>query len=392
MTAVILSFLTAYAVVFLGMPAVLRVAHSKKLFDEPSARSSHERSIPRLGGVALFGGMILSAILWTPPSSFSELQYFLAGLGLLFFFGLKDDTMGLSARNKLAVQAVAALLVCGMADIRISSLQGVLGIHELPWLASLLFSAFVVVVIINAFNLVDGINGLAAGIASVVLLLSAVWFYLAGLYGYSVLAAAATGAVFGFLPWNVSPARTFMGDTGAWTLGLVTSVLILRFLECQTDPSYGALVFRSAPAIALGLLSLPLIDTVRVFILRIARGRSPFAADRSHLHHLLIDAGFSHMQATAILVGTNILFIAVVTAFDPIGTHPLLVLIFFLAIALTQGLAYYSHRKRAQSSKLKAQSEEFASPGIRERFKSRSARLRARVQARQHRSMDMPMG
>jgi UDP-GlcNAc:undecaprenyl-phosphate GlcNAc-1-phosphate transferase len=358
MTTVILSFLTAYAVVFLSMPAVLKVAHSKRLFDEPSERSSHSRSIPRIGGVALFGGLLLAAILWAPPASFKDLQFVILALGLLFFFGIKDDTVGLTARTKLIVQSVAAIIVCALADIRISSLQGVLGIEQLPWLASLLFSAFVVVVIINAFNLVDGINGLAAGTASVVLLLAAVWFSLAGLPAFAVLAAAATGAALGFLPWNVSQARTFMGDTGAWSLGLVTAVLIIRFLECQTDPSYGMLVFRSAPAVALGLLSLPLIDTTRVFILRITRGRSPFAADRSHLHHLLIDAGFSHMQATAILVGTNILFIAVVTAFDPIGTHPLLVLIFFLAIALTQGLAYYSHRsKRAESSKLKAESE-----------------------------------
>ena len=320
-------------IVLLVMPSVIMISKSKNLVDVPNDRSSHTRITPRLGGIAIIGGLLLGLLTWGYTNLFAEIHLVLAAIVVLFAVGLKDDLITISPINKLLGQLIAAALVIS-SGIYLTNLQGVMGINELPSWFSILFSLFVIVVIINSFNLIDGINGLSSSIALLISLLLGSWFYIVGTISYAFLAYALAGAMIGFLKFNITPAKVFMGDSGSLVAGLIVSVLIIQFIELHLtlDSPY---TFDGVPAIAISLLIFPLFDTLRVFIMRIAKGRSPLSPDRHHLHHLLIDAGYSHMQATSIIVVVSIFFILLATAFQNIGTLPLLLLLLTACLILT---------------------------------------------------------
>ena len=206
-----------------------------------------------------------------------------------------------------------------------------LGFFSMLWVSMLLLTIFTIIVIINAFNLIDGINGLSGSITVVVALTLGTWFYLVDKNGLAILAYSLAGAVTAFLKFNFTPARIFMGDTGALLLGLICSILVIKFIEINQTIYGQPYSILAGPTVAIGILILPLFDTARVFLIRILRGRSPFSPDRLHIHHLLVDFGFSHMQSTGLLVLTTISFIAFVLIFQSIGTFKLLFLVLLLA-------------------------------------------------------------
>ena len=153
-----------------------------------------------------------------------------------------------------------------------------------------------------------------------------------------------SGAVIAFLKYNITPAKIFIGDTGSLLVGLVCSILTIKFIELHREIPMNPYAFKAVPAVAIGFLILPLYDTLRVFIMRAMAGKSPLHPDRTHIHHLLIDYGFSHMQATAILVLVNIFFILLVITFQEMGSLNLLALILIIATMLTT-LLYTSVQK-----------------------------------------------
>lgn len=355
MYVLLLSFLTAFALSYIAIPSIIRVSREKHLFDEPGHRSSHTVSTPSLGGVAIFAGAIFSIVLWTPFASFGNLQYILCSSLLLFLIGLKDDLTPMPAKVKLVGQILAAAILVFKSKIFLSGLYGVLGITAaLPfWLAAAL-SVFTILVIINAFNLIDGINGLSGSVATLIATTLGCWFYITGHIEYATLSFATTGAVLAFLRYNFTPARIFMGDTGSLFIGLVSAILVIQFIVFNEElPAGDKYKFDNVPAVAISIMILPLFDTLRVFATRILRGQSPFTADRRHIHHLLIDRGFSHMQSTAILVSVNVLFITTAfTLHNQLGLHTFLLLVVATASALTYGLQRSLLRKRQQSHKM----------------------------------------
>ena len=333
MFAILLGFITAFTLTYLAIPAIIRVAKEKKLYDRPNERSAHEEPTPSLGGIAIFAGTICGIILWTPVQSFGMLQYVLAALVIIFLIGIKDDLMPLSPTKKLLGQILAALILVYKSHVKITSFYGVLGLYALPDLLSFGLSVLVIVGIVNAFNLIDGINGLAGGAGLLACLSLGTWFFISWHVEYAVVAFALAGALTAFLKYNCTPARIFMGDTGAMFIGTVCAVLAIKFVELNLVVPEGAVYhFKAAPAIAIAVVILPIFDTLRIFTHRLANGRSPFHPDRSHIHHLLLDAGFSHMQATAVLLGLNLLILLSVVALHALGTGWLLLL--ELAIAL----------------------------------------------------------
>lgn len=336
MFAVILGYITAFTLTYLALPVIIRVARDKQLFDVPNERSAHREPTPALGGIGIFGGLVCAVVLWMPAHLFWSLQYVLAALVIIFFIGVKDDLMPLSPTKKFLGQVTASLILVYKANLKISSLYGILGVYELPGMFSFVLSIVVIVGIINAFNLIDGINGLAGSIGLLACLTWGGWFFLVGHLELAVLAAALSGALTAFLKFNFTPARIFMGDTGSMLIGLICAVLSIHFVELQREiPQNDTYSFNAAPAIAIGILILPLYDTLRVFARRIWLGRSPFSPDRTHIHHLLLDSGLSHTQATAVLVGVNLVFIALAFAFRYLGAARLLVLELALAVVLS---------------------------------------------------------
>lgn len=342
---IILSFITAFILTYFAIPSIINIARVKHLCDEPGERRSHTTSTPSLGGIAIFAGVIFSIILWTPFNVFGDLQYILCAFIIIFLVGAKDDIIPISPYKKLMGELLAASILVFKSNVVLTSFYGIFGVYELPQLVSISVSIFTILVIINAFNLIDGINGLSGSIGTLISVTLGTWFFLIDRIELSIVAFALTGAVIAFLKYNFTPARIFMGDTGALLLGLVCSILIIKFIEVHKEIPNHPYAFNAVPAVAIGIMILPLFDTLRVFTMRALKGKSPFHPDRTHIHHLLIDSGLTHMQATGTLVVVNILFIFMVFFLQNIGTLALLSLVLGLASGLS-AILYTSVTRR----------------------------------------------
>lgn len=332
MVVVALCFLTAFFVTYFALPSVIHIARDKQLYDVPVARSSHKERTPSLGGIGIFAGTVFAMLYWMPFSSQLMWQYLLGAALILFLLGIKDDLSDTLPAMKIVAQVMAAAIVVLKCDVQLHSFYGVLGFHApLPLWATVPLSIFTVLVITNAFNLIDGINGLAGSLAALSAGTFAAWFYVTGAMPFAIVAFATLGAVLGFLKYNYSPAQLFMGDSGSLFLGFIMAVLAIAFIDINHAlPDFAPTRVDAGPAVAIGILIVPLFDTVRVFITRLIRGYSPFMADRRHIHHLLIDGGCSHAMATTSLVGLNMCMIAgVFYAQSRINMHIILLLTLF---------------------------------------------------------------
>ena len=331
---IILSFITAFTVTFTAMPSIIRIAIEKGLCDQPGERRSHKTPTPSLGGIGIFAGLLFSIIFWTSFDKFGDLQYILCAIIIIFLIGAKDDIESISPMKKLYGELIAAGILVFKSNVKITSLYGIFGVTDIPEWFALPLSVFIIIVIINAFNLIDGINGLSGSIGLLVSCTLGSWFYLTGNSVLAILAFSLAGSILAFLKYNFTPARIFMGDTGALLLGLICSILTIKFIELHKglDSPYA---FKAVPALAISILILPLFDTMRVFIMRIVKGKSPFYPDRTHIHHLVVDSGLTHTQATGVLILTNIAFIGLALALQDLGTFNLMMLIIALATLLT---------------------------------------------------------
>ena len=349
---IVLAFITAFSLTYLAIPSIISISNKKRLFDEPGERTSHSVSTPSLGGIGIFAGTIFSIILWTPFKYFADLQYILCSFIIIFLIGAKDDIDPLSPSKKFMGQIFAAAIIVFRAKIKITSFYGILGIGELPYWFSIVFSIFIIVLIINAFNLIDGINGLSGSIGVLIAVTFGYWFYRTDYLEFAMVAFALAGSVVAFLKYNYSPAEIFMGDTGSLLLGLVASILAIQFIELNHAEEKPSWFFKSAPAAAIGVLIIPLFDTLSVFTRRIINGRSPFYPDKTHMHHQLLDIGFSHMSATYILVGVNALMIILLYQLDFLGTYKLLLFVFGVTLIMATILFFLS--KKAKIAKANA--------------------------------------
>lgn len=325
MYAIILGFITAFTLTYTIIPVIIRVAQERRIYDRPNERSSHIEPTPSLGGIGIFAGTICAIVLWTPLETFGVLQYILAAFVLIFLIGVMDDLLPLSPTKKFTGQLLVAIILAYKAHVNISGFYGLFGIYDLPELTSFALSIVVIIAIINSFNLIDGIDGLAGSIGLLACVTWGAWFQAINSAGLAVVAFSLAGAIVAFMKYNFSPAKIFMGDTGSMLIGTVCAILAVSFIEMSHHisdrPPY---IFDAAPAIAVGILILPLYDTVRVFIQRIINGRSPFSPDKTHIHHLLLDLGMSHMKATAVLLIVNLFFIIGTVVFNSFGTALLL--------------------------------------------------------------------
>lgn len=347
---IILSFITAFILVYMAIPSIINIARVKQLYDVPDDRKSHKEVVPTLGGVAIFAGVIFSIILWTPFNVFGDLQYILCSFIIIFLIGAKDDILPMSPYRKLLGQIFACFILVFKAQVRITSLYGIFGVYEIPEILSIVLSMFTILVIINAFNLIDGINGLSGSLATLISLTIGTWFFLVDRTDLAIIAFSLAGACIAFLRYNITPARIFMGDTGSMLIGIISAIMVIEFIEIHSEIQNSPYAFKAAPAVAVGILILPLFDTLRVFSIRLMKGRSPLHPDRNHIHHMLLDAGMSHMQATLILVGVNLAFILFVVYFQDLGNLGLLIVLLALASLLTAIPYVLSRRRKPQSA------------------------------------------
>ncbi len=342
----VLAFITSFTLTFLAIPSIIHVAIKKNLMDEPGERRSHSTSTPSLGGIGIFAGTLFSILLWTPFENFANLQYVLCSFIIIFLIGAKDDIDPMSPSNKFLGELFAAAILVFKANVRLTSLYGIFGIQEIPEYAGAILSIFVIIVIINAFNLIDGINGLSGGLGTLITVVFGLWFLKVDSTEIAVVAFALAGSLIAFLKYNITPAKIFMGDTGALLLGLVCSILTINFIERHNEIGDNSYAFAAAPSMAIAILILPLFDTLRVFTIRLLKGKSPFHPDRNHIHHMMIDAGFTHTSASAVLITVNIVFMLIAYYFQSLGNLSLLIIILLLAIMLSYFLYRISKRKQ----------------------------------------------
>ena len=346
---IILSFITSFTLTYIAIPTIIYIAIKKNLVDTPNERSSHSSSTPSLGGIAIFAGTVFSIIFWIPFQYFDNLQYILAAFIIIFLIGVKDDIISISPKNKFLGELFATGILVLKANVRLTSLYGFMGINTMPEYVSIILSMFTILVIINGFNLIDGINGLGSSLGLLITFVFGTWYYLIGSLEFSIMSFALFGSLIAFLKFNITPAKIFMGDTGSLFIGLICAILAIQFIEIQAHIVDSPYTFNSASSIAIGILILPLFDTLRVFVLRLMDGKSPFYPDRKHIHHALIDAGLTHMQATGLLVGVSIIFIVLAVILRNVGNLYLLIIILGMATGLSLIVSIITKRKKAQA-------------------------------------------
>lgn len=310
-----LSIFLSFSLVIISIPSIVKISHKKHLFDEINERKIHKHKIPALGGVAIFIGFIVSTIISTYEYSLNELRFIIASIILLFFIGLKDDLITVSNRKKFVIQVFAALLIIFLGNIRIIQFHGFLGFYEVNYLISASATLFVIILTINAYNLIDGIDGLASGLGSIGAAAFGICFFISGEFQYALLSFALLGSLIGFFIYNVygTKNKIFMGDTGSLVIGISMSAILIRFNEMDSSTLLPT-VIQESPALSFAIVIVPLVDTLRVFAIRMLNGKSPFAPDTNHVHHRLLIIFGDHRKVTFTIMFVNVLFIGIAVA------------------------------------------------------------------------------
>ncbi|MBI3510431.1 MAG: undecaprenyl/decaprenyl-phosphate alpha-N-acetylglucosaminyl 1-phosphate transferase [Bacteroidetes bacterium] len=331
MVHLLFTLLTSFLIVLLATPALIKVAFLKRLFDEPGdARKLHKRVVPTIGGIIIFAATLFAFSLWFPydhPETellkrwIRDFQFIVACMLILFFVGVKDDIIGTAPMKKLAAHIIVGMILVLMGEVRIHSLHGLFGVTEIPLWASIFLSLFTYIVVVNAFNLIDGVDGLAAGVGLIGGLAYGAAFGLGGDIVMGSLGFALAGSLAAFLVFNFSPAKIFMGDSGAMSIGLVLAVLAIKYVEFIPDNTVHPFIHEIfSPVMAMAIIAYALTDTLRIFLWRAIRGVSPFSADRNHMHHLLIDSGMSHAKTVLCIYAASfsVIGVAVLTRLMPV--------------------------------------------------------------------------
>ena len=319
---VLVTFVLSISVV----PQVIKVVFSKKIFDAPGGRKIHTKVTPSMGGIGVFLSFMIVAMLIQYSQGF-KVQYFYCSLFMLFFTGLRDDLLPVKSVHKLLIQILAASIVAGFANTRLVSLYSFSFLHPctiLPEWLSFFISIFIIVAITNAYNLIDGIDGLAGSIATLLLTVLTFWFAINNFWDFAFLSGSMLGAVLGFLYYNWSPAKIFMGDTGSLVIGFFCATVLIVFMNLNIKAHYS---IDSSVVFFLSLFIYPFFDITRVFYLRLKRKRSPFSPDKLHIHLLLKRIGFTHVEITTIIFATSLIWLAIFMVLDYLKVNECIILV-----------------------------------------------------------------
>ena len=293
---IIAAFAVAAVLSYFFTPPVKNFAHKVGAIDVPKdARRMHKKPIPRLGGLAIYGGFLCSILIFGQLDE--TMLCVLLGAAIIVALGIFDDVLALGAKLKFVVQIVAAAIPVCIGDLQIGLFTNLNPLSDTPFVHLGILAVPVTIIwivgITNAVNLIDGLDGLVVGVSSIAAITMLAVALLTGNMPIAITMAALAGACIGFMPYNLNPAKIFMGDTGSTFLGyMLATVSIMGLFK------FYAVISFAVPFLILGL---PIFDTANAIIRRVAAGRSPMSPDRGHVHHKLIDMGFNQKQAVAIL-------------------------------------------------------------------------------------------
>ena len=337
----LLCFAISVLIAGILIPKIILIAFRRNLFDEIDERKIHRGVVPRLGGIAFFPAFLFSLTLVVALNlrlgsapmidaiggAFVPIYFEICAIILLYLVGIADDLIGVRYMAKFVVQIVCAILLA-CSGMYIDNLYGILWLNELPDVLAWLFSILVTVYVVNAINLIDGIDGLASGLSSIALIFYAVVFFNGGEFIYSLLAVASAGTLFPFFYYNVfgdvtKQKKIFMGDTGALTTGMVLVFCAIAVMCAKPD----FLTVDYNPAIvALSPLIVPCFDVFRVYFHRVKKGRNPFLPDKCHIHHKILALGMNQAAALLTILGVSIAFIGINVLVSPF-TNPTIIFI-----------------------------------------------------------------
>ena len=306
---VVLPIIIPMIVVAIIHPALVRIAKMKNIVDNPNARKLNKEPIPVLGGVGVFFGLMFSL---------AVAGYYVEGLSLHFdiiiamlimlYTGVGDDILNLSPRLRFGLQIFTVSLMMFIGNIYIDNFHGLWGVYQLPWVIAVVLTIVSCVGIINSINLIDGVDGLCSGYGMFASMFFGIIFMRMGDVSYAVLAFTIFGALIPFMLHNVfgKKYKMFMGDGGSLVLGFVLALFVTRVIQSGVDVVSGSTI-----SFMLAILAIPVFDTLRVMTARMLQRRSPFSPDKTHLHHMFIELGFSHVITALNIILLNGLVVAI---------------------------------------------------------------------------------
>ena len=356
MGSVFLTLCVAFSISFFMIPVIIKLTHRRQLLDFPGIRKIHQIPTPTMGGIAVFASLLITLLLSVDFKNSPQVPGFLTALTIIFFVGLKDDILFFSPAKKFAGQLVAVLLLAYQGNYQLNSFDGFLGIGMLSPATSFFFTTFTMLVIINAFNLIDGVDGLAAILGLFSTLFLGIVFWFQGDKTHALIAFVSASSLLAFLLYNWSPAKIFLGDTGSLLIGLINAVLVIRFISTRSAISQSD--FPAAPAVGIALLFIPMADMLRLVIVRMVHGNSPFEPDMQHFHHLLLGKGLTHRQVTLFILGLNALFVIYACNFQHFGNTILIISMFVMALLVLLVLNRVSFRSKSTLTQYPAEKDE----------------------------------
>jgi len=342
----IIIFIFSLVISYLCYPVIIKISKLKNLMSEKNFRSVHTSKTSNLGGIGIFIAIYLAVAFFGNQFDDQNLIYLLGAISIMFFMGLADDLINLKAKSKMIIQFIATLSLILVTNLRIENLHGFLGIYELPFMFSIAITSLFFILIINAFNLIDGVDGLAGSFAITAALFFCYNFYMNQNYAMFFISIIMIGSLTSFLIFNFSKKdKIFMGDTGSMVVGFLLAYQAVNFMNIDFNetfvlPNSKILIF------VLALFSFPLLDTIRVFCIRVKSGKSPFVADKNHIHHRLLDCGLSHKKISLFISIFTVVIIIGIYVFKDLEVHRLsliLLTMWFISAVIVDKIKRFSN-------------------------------------------------
>ena len=329
-------------------PKVLKIAILKNIVDNPDARKLQRNPVPVMGGIAVFFGIVIG--LCSSQAMFNSASTFMliSAMLVMLYVGTIDDIINLSPGIRFLIEIIVIAWLMYASSSSISSFWGLWGVNAIPEWLSYALTIFAAVGIINAINLIDGVNGLSSGYCFMSSVLFAAYFYITGNQIMTTLALSAAGAIIPFFLHNVfgQSSKMFIGDGGTLVIGTMMAMFVMNILDRQADCT--ELVSKGVGLIpfSLAVMSIPVFDTLRVMSTRILNKKSPFNPDKTHLHHMFIDLGFSHIGTTISILSMNFLIVTAWFISYRLGATIDIQLYIVVTLSLLSTFGFYWFAKR----------------------------------------------
>lgn len=308
METILLTISFSFLFTVFTIPIIISIAHRNGLVVKKSYRKIHKGEVSSLGGIAIFIPVILSLFFFSDFINIKEIKYLLFASSMIFVFGLRDDLLEVGPFQKFIGQIITVAILVFLANIRLESFDGLFGVQVLPYWLSVIITFLLIILIINAFNFFDGIDLQASLVAIIVLFTLGIWFYRTGQFDMGMVLISTGASLVAFSIYNISPAKIFMGDTGAMSIGLIIAISVIKFINLNSTENIADSIDNEV-VVGLSFMAIPLFDALRVSIIRLSRGRSPFRGDKNHIHHLLLRLGLKQNHIAILNGGLTMIFV-----------------------------------------------------------------------------------